>query len=130
VKFPDGSVLETTTLLFGEFDVLAAGLFMFRGKWDFAFALNRDLPKSSNPAYSEYQRERLITSMIDITWPVQQPFTLDLYELLDKLAVEEQAKQKGVELPQTKVVEEAHIVKKEVVENELKVVEKKRRKKS
>lgn len=135
VKFPDKSVLETTNLLFGEFHILAAGLFGFREKWDFAFALNRDLPKSTNPTYTDYQRERLITSMIGITWPVQPPFTLDLYELLDRLVDEENAKQQGADIPETQVVEEPHLVKvvevvKVVEETEVKVVEKTRRKKS
>jgi hypothetical protein len=132
VKFPDKSVLETTNLLFGEFHILAAGLFAFREKWEFAFALNRDLPKSTNPAYTEYQRERLISGMIGIAWPVQPPFTLDLYELLDKLVEEEKAKQQGADIPETQVVEETHLVKesKVVEETEVKVVEKRRRKKS
>jgi len=92
VKFPDDSRVETTNLLFGGFDILAACLFAFREKWDFGFALNRDLPASTNPAYTPYQREQLITSMIPITWPLQSPFVTDIYELLDKLVAERKSK--------------------------------------
>jgi hypothetical protein len=96
VTFPDQSTLETTNLQVGEFHILAAGLFGFREKWDFAFALNRDLPRSTNRNYSPYHRDRLITSMIPITWPAQPPFTLDVYDLLDTLVVEERAKANAV----------------------------------
>lgn len=132
VTLPDNSTIETTNLVFGEFDILAAGLFAFRERWDFAFALNRDLPASTNKNYTDYQRQRLITSMIPITWPVQKPFVTDLYGLLDLLVAEEEARRTGrsrtatptvVELPpakETRVVEEP----------QLKVVEKRRRKKS
>jgi hypothetical protein len=88
VIFPDGSKVKTTDLLFGEFDIVAAGLFAFREKWDFAFALNRDLPKSTHQAYTAHQRDNLIASMVPITWPVKPPFTTDLYGLLDKLVGE------------------------------------------
>ena len=57
VEFPDGSTLETTNLLFGEFHILAAGLFAFRQKWDFGFALNSDLPASSNVGLSQISTE-------------------------------------------------------------------------
>jgi hypothetical protein len=113
VKFPDGSTLETTNLLFGEFHILAAGLFAFREKWDFGFALNRDLPASANSAYTEYQRKQLIASMVPVTWPLQPPFVTDIYALLDKLVAEEKAKAAGKMPKETKVVEE--VTEKQVV---------------
>ncbi len=128
VEFPDTSKVETTNLLFGEFHILAAGVFAFREKWDFGFALNRDLPASTNPAYTQYQRDRLITSMIPITRPLQAPFVGDIYELLDRLVGEARAKPAGSE---TEVVIEEPVKRTEVVEEEhLKIVEKKRKKKS
>ena len=47
VTFPDGEQVQTTSLQVGEFDILAAGLFTFREHWDFGFALNSDLPRST-----------------------------------------------------------------------------------
>lgn len=88
VRFDDESVVETTNLHVGEFDIVAAGLFAFRHRWDFGFALNADLPRSANPAYTPYQRERLLRSMVPITWPLADPFTDDLYALLDRLIAE------------------------------------------
>lgn len=88
VTFADQTTLKTTNLLFGEFHVLAAGLFAFREKWDFAFILNRDLPKSGNAKYTPLQRDSLIASTVPISWPIAAPFTADIYELLDKLLAE------------------------------------------
>lgn len=131
MKFPDDSKVETTNLLFGEFDILAAGLFTFREKWDFGFALNRDLPASTNPAYTAYQRERLITSMIPITWPLRQPFVSDIYELLDRLVVERKAAAGASSGNETVIVPEVPNVSTEAVkEKQVKIVEKKRKKKS
>lgn len=120
VEFPDGSTLQTTNLLFGEFDILAAGLFAFREKWDFGFALNSQLPASANMEYPEYQRSKLSTSMISITWPLAAPFVGDIYSLLDRLVAEEKAKQAG------KIIEETQVVVKKAPVKEMKVVEEKK----
>ena len=132
VTFPDGSTLETTNLLFGEFHILAAGLFAFREKWDFGFALNRDLPASTNAAYPGYQREKLISSMISVTWPLQSPFVSDIYVLLDRLVAAEKAKDKAKVTEEMKVVVEKEPVKatQEVEETQVKVVKRKRPRKS
>ncbi|MGH7194510.1 MAG: hypothetical protein ACREJM_13415 [Candidatus Saccharimonadales bacterium] len=115
--------------MFGEFDILAAGIFAFREKWDFGFALNGSLPPSGNARYSDYQRQHLITSMIPITWPLQPPFVSDVYGLLDQLVVRERARQEGKAAePQVQVVVEKPVRHAEVVEEEqLKVVKKKTR---
>ena len=47
VIFPDGTKLNTTCLRVGDFDILAVNLFALEGKWDFVFAKNSDLPRSS-----------------------------------------------------------------------------------
>lgn len=96
VPFSDGSAVETTNLRVGEFDILAAGLFAFREKWDFAFALNRDLPRCDHGAYTEHQRANLLKSMMPISWPVEPPFTMDIYELLDRLVDEKSAGEPAV----------------------------------
>ncbi len=130
VTFPDKSTLETTNLLFGEFDIFAAGLFSFREKWDhaFGFVLNRDLPHAKGKKYTEYQREHLIDGMIAVTWPLTPPFETDIYVLLDKLVAERKA---GVATKEAVVVEEKAKIITEVKEVEhLKVIQRKPRKKS
>lgn len=91
VTFNDGSTLETTCLLRGEFDVLAVNCYAFDGKWEFAFALNRDLPQNTFKKYNKAQRVALLPSLIPVTWPVQEPFVTDLFVLLDRLVAEKEA---------------------------------------
>lgn len=87
VVFADGTTLDTTLLMVGEFDVLAVNLFAFTGKWTFAFALNSDLPRSRYRGYTETQRQGLLASLIDLDWPLPDDgiFTEDLFSLLDRL---------------------------------------------
>jgi transcriptional regulator with XRE-family HTH domain len=91
VTLPDGSVLSTTCPLVGEFDVLAVNLFSFAEEWRFVFAKNSDLPRSTYSQYTPYQREHLLASTIQVTWPPEPPFCDDLYEVLDALKRERQA---------------------------------------
>lgn len=88
IKFPDGTELNTTLLLRGEFDLLAVNCFAFGEKWRFAFAKNKDLPTSSFKKYTEEQRKQLIASLVPVTWPPKAPFTDDPFKLLDELANE------------------------------------------
>ncbi|MBI5189632.1 MAG: helix-turn-helix transcriptional regulator [Nitrospirae bacterium] len=85
VTFPDGSKLETTCLLRNEFDLLAVNCYAFGDEWRFAFALNEDLPQNSFKKYTEYQREHLLPSLMEIHWPPQPPFSDDPFMLLDRL---------------------------------------------
>lgn len=85
IKFKNGQVIETTCLQYGEFDIIAINLFAFRGKWEFAFALNRDLPNSEYKKYPEEIRKKLIKSIIPISLPIQPPFVSDPFLLLDRL---------------------------------------------
>lgn len=85
VALPDGSTMSTTCLLRGEFDILAVNLFAFGDEWRFSFARNSDLPGSRYSRYSEYQRQHLLATMVDVSWPPQPPFRADLFELLDEM---------------------------------------------
>lgn len=96
VTFPNGTTIETTLLLVGEFDLLAVNLFGFTKQWTFAFAKNEDLPRctqrsASRNDYTEHQRERLLASLMPITWPLQPPYTIDPWPLLDELVQERRA---------------------------------------
>lgn len=85
VMLPSGKKLNTTLLLRGEFDILAVNCFGFEGKWNFAFALNRDLPGSTYRKYSKAQRAALIASLIPVTWPPESPFVSDPFPLVEQL---------------------------------------------
>jgi hypothetical protein len=85
VTFPDGSVLQTTLLLRGGFDILAVNCHAFEGQWRFAFARNSDLPASTWPHYSETQRSVLIASLVSVTWPPEPPFYASPGDLLDEM---------------------------------------------
>jgi len=86
VKLPYGRYIETTCLLVDEFDILAVNLFGFCKEWVFAFALNTDLPRSEYPKYTTAQKKYLLATTMEITWPVADPFSLDPFPLLDKIA--------------------------------------------
>jgi hypothetical protein len=88
VTFPNGRGLETTCLLVGEFDVLAANLFAFEKRWRFTFALNRDLPRSSSRKYTKYQRSNLLGTLVPVTWPPEPPFVSDPFQLFERLIEE------------------------------------------
>jgi hypothetical protein len=83
-----GQEVNTTNLLVGEFDILAASLFAFREKWDFGFILNRNLPRSTYAKYPEEVRSQLIKTMIPVTWPLPEHFVSDPFILLDQLVAE------------------------------------------
>ncbi|HCT9943492.1 TPA: hypothetical protein OUD64_004452 [Enterobacter kobei] len=106
VKFPDGSELNTTLLLKGEFDILAVNCFAFGEGWKFVFAKNADLPSSTFKKYSEEQRKQLIASLITVTWPPQPPFFEDPFPLLDELLTQ----------PVNEISIEEETVQKEVIE--------------
>ena len=82
VTFEDGSTLNTTLLLRGEFDILAVNCYAFTGKWDFVFARNNDLPFSTYKKYTEAQKKSLIASLVPVTWPPEPPFHQNLQDLL------------------------------------------------
>lgn len=95
VEFLDGSSIETTLLLVGEFDLLAVNLFKFTGEWTFAFAKNSDLPRctirsAKSNGYTEYQRQRLLASLMPISWPLNAPYCGEPFELLDEVVTERQ----------------------------------------
>lgn len=109
VRFPDGSELNTTLLLRGEFDLLAVNCFAFGEQWRFVFAKNSDLPFSTYKKYTEEQRKQLIASLIRVTWPPEPPFSADPYPLLDQLAAEK-AESIVVEVGERLVLQEEDVV--------------------
>jgi hypothetical protein len=99
VIFSDGSTVQTTCLLVGEFDLLAVNLFGFHRKWVFAFAKNSDLPRVSGRGkaaanYTPAQRQELLASSMPMVDPPASPYRLEPWSLLDEL-VEDRLQGKG-----------------------------------
>ena len=92
ITLPDGSTMNTTLLLKGEFDILAVNCYAFDQKWHFTFAKNSDLPTSKFKQYTQVQRENVIASLVQITWPPEPPFYADLRKLLDEMIAEGKGK--------------------------------------
>lgn len=90
IELPNGHIVKTTSLLVGEFDVVAVGLYQFGNTWRFAFAKNEELPRSkerkatkkSSPISAE-DANYLIKGTLPISWPLKAPYTDDLFSLLD-----------------------------------------------
>jgi hypothetical protein len=85
VRFRDGSEIQTTCLLRGEFDIVAVNMFVIHEEWLFAFAKNSDLPSSSFRKYTDLQQQELLASSVKITYPLQAPFRENPYDLLDQI---------------------------------------------
>ena len=85
ITLKTGEEITTTCLRFGDFDILAVNLFAFRGKWEYGFALNKDLPASNYSKYPEEVRTNLIKSIMPISLPFLEPFVSDISILLERL---------------------------------------------
>jgi hypothetical protein len=82
IVLDNGDKVNTTLLKFGEFDVIAAGVFSFKNKWEFGFALNSDLPSSDR--YGE-NSSQLIASLVNIEYPFKKPFESDPFRIFDRV---------------------------------------------
>lgn len=82
ITLDNGEKVNTTLLKIGEFDVIAAGIFSFRNKWEFGFALNEDLPRSEQ--YGE-NSSHLIASLVNIKFPLEKPFISDPIEVFERV---------------------------------------------
>lgn len=88
VKLPNGRRLTTNCLVVDGFDILAVCLFAFGDTWRFAFARNRDLPRTTWHKYKPVEQKYLLKSAMKISWPLQAPYVRDLFSLLDGLVSE------------------------------------------
>jgi hypothetical protein len=78
----NGKEIETTCYVAGEFMVLATPLHPFTDKWNFAFRLNSTLERSSSTKYSADDGQCLLKTLVPIDWPLQEPWSTDLFGLL------------------------------------------------
>ncbi len=85
IELPNRERVTTNCLAVGGFDVLAVALFAFRKKWEFAFALNDELPRTSWKKYTKSQQKYLLKSAMEISWPLEPPFANDLFLVLNRL---------------------------------------------
>lgn len=92
INLPDGSSVNTTCLLVGEFDLLAINIFAFNDEWRFLFAKNKDLPRSSYRRYTETQRQYLLASLVPVVYPPEPPLYAEPFKLLDEIIEEREHK--------------------------------------
>ena len=85
VKLPDGSEVETTCYVVGEYDILAVSLQPFTGEWTYAFKKNKDLSKSTHTKYTEVQRSYLLATTENFIYPIAagSHWTTNLFDLLN-----------------------------------------------
>jgi len=88
VVLPNGKSVTTTCLRIDDFDLVAVNLYAFTGEWRFAFARNRDLPRTAHKAYTAYQRKHLLASLVPIDFPLQAPFRKEPFGLLGEILEE------------------------------------------
>jgi hypothetical protein len=75
-----------------DVDVMAVNLYRIEDKWRFAFLRVDDLPRSKGN-YPDGLRKQLAKSQIRLTIPLEQPFTEDLYGLMDQILQERQSEE-------------------------------------
>jgi len=68
-----------------DVDIMAVNLYKIKDEWDFAFLKVEDLPRSKGSSYPDSLRQKLARSQIKLTIPLQEPFTKDLYGLMDEI---------------------------------------------
>ncbi|MFB6177841.1 MAG: hypothetical protein ABEI99_12005 [Halobaculum sp.] len=85
----DGKEYNTTLMNVEESDVdiMAVNLYRIEDRWRFAFLRVDDLPRSKGD-YPDGLRKQLAKSQIRLTVPLEDPFTEDLYGLMDQILAE------------------------------------------
>lgn len=85
IELPNSSIVETTCLLVGEFDLLAVNIFAFGYGWKFAFARNQNLPRTTSSKYRPEDQKYLLASQMEISLPLEPPFEAEPFRLLDEI---------------------------------------------
>lgn len=78
----DGSLVNTTCYLRGEYDILAVPLFPFTGDWTFAYKRNEDCATSQHAKYTPFQQNALLATVERICWPLSAVWRTNLIDLL------------------------------------------------
>jgi len=77
--------IKTTCLKKGCFDIIAVNLYPFKGKWEFAFAKNKDLPTTNYSKYNPDIQDKLLKGSINITYPHSDTYYDNPYDLLEEM---------------------------------------------
>jgi hypothetical protein len=83
VRLPDGSTLETTCYVVGEYDILAVSLHPFTGTWRFAFKENSKLLRTTSKKYSRTQQQHLLATLETMPYPLDATWTEDFDAILE-----------------------------------------------
>ena len=85
----EGEEYETTLMNVekSDVDVMAVNLYKLKEEWDFAFIKVKDLPRSRGN-YPDGLKQQLAKSQIRLTVPLEEPFTTDIYGLMDEVLEE------------------------------------------
>jgi len=88
----EGEEYQTTLMNIAksDIDIMAVNLYKIKDEWEFAFLKVEDLPRSKGN-YPDGLRKQLARSQIKVTIPFQDPFTDDLYGLMDEVLRERQS---------------------------------------
>lgn len=80
----EGETYNTTLMDVSDtdIDIMAVNLYKIKDEWEFAFLRVEDLPRSKGN-YPDGLREKLARSQIRLTIPLEDPFTDDLFALMD-----------------------------------------------
>lgn len=85
----EGEEYETTLMNVekSDVDIMAVNLYKLKDEWDFAFIKVKDLPRSRGN-YPDGLKQQLAKSLIRLTVPLEEPFTTDIYDLMDEVLEE------------------------------------------
>ena len=83
ITLPNGHSVETCCYLQGEYDILAVPLFLFHGRWEFAFKWNLDCRRAlKNTSIAEEYRSHLLATTEPLVFPSLEGWKTNLFELL------------------------------------------------
>lgn len=85
VRLADGSTIETTCYVVGEYDILAVSLHPFTGTWRFAFKENSKLLRTTSKKYSPTQQKHLLATLETIAYPLAPSWTEDFDTMLETI---------------------------------------------
>lgn len=90
VTLPNGHVVNTSNYKYGDYDVLVVPLITVNKdrdykEWSFGFLLNSDCRRCENRKIAEEDREYLMSSTENLTYPLSGKWTEDVYEIMDRV---------------------------------------------
>jgi len=82
LTLPDGTKVDVTNYVKGEYDVLAVSLQPFTGEWRFAYKKNRDLKQSTHKKYPPNVQRYLLATSESFSWPLTPDWTEDFFAVI------------------------------------------------